>query len=98
VSTAEDFAAVERAVRGSGEWQTALAALARIKAKHQTHVDAAGRVTDLANAQRVRENDYNKSREEAAREDRPCYAFLAFLQARELRDALGDAYMGGPLK
>lgn len=83
MSTADEFEAVERCIRGSGEWQTALAALERIKAKHQLYVDAAGRVTDYANALRPAPYSTDKS--------------INVRHAVGIRRALGDAYMGGPL-
>lgn len=85
MSTADDFAIVEARVKtGFHAWHTqkdAIEAFERIKAGYQKYLDACSRVTELA-------NDLHKNETDQPFQNAP---------SALLRDALGPAYLGGPL-
>lgn len=74
MSIADDYVTVSNAMdRHDREGHEALQ---RIKARHQELLNAALRVTEMANA--LREDGFSE-------------------EARAIREALGPAYLGGPL-
>lgn len=99
MSVADDFALVEAFIRrgsddenpaGPIRWngtEPERVALARIKAKHQELLDAVMRVTDLANAKHAAWLKQTRG-----------VSMESLTAPREIRDALGPAYLGGPLQ
>lgn len=84
MSIVDDYATI-RADLESDHNRRALAALERIRAKHQLYLDACSRLTWKANAL-------------AANQEPGVRGDMRRMFAREVRDALGDAYLGGPLQ
>lgn len=94
---ADDFATVEAEIGLAERFHDgdccheARAALARIKARYQEFLDAAARVTDLANSAQRHEDDYLAKKLHVRGFSPLC------VTAKDIREALGPAYLGGPL-